>query len=120
MISARVFIPVHAAEPSVVALEVTANGTRVIPTNPLGMLFGASDGLIVTDDHVVHGAQHINVLFKNGDRVAAHVYGEDPVTDIALACSSPASRTTSVPRSTITSPSSTSGATASPRRRPCT
>ncbi|MGH7685060.1 MAG: S1C family serine protease, partial [Vulcanimicrobiaceae bacterium] len=91
--------------PSVVALDVVANGTRIAPSNPLGMLFGQpgnqkvvpfherasgsgfvydKTGLILTDDHVVHGAQKITAIFENGDKASATIFGEDPDNDVAL------------------------------------
>jgi S1-C subfamily serine protease len=91
--------------PSVVALDVVANGTRIAPSNPLGMLFGQpgsekvvpfherasgsgfvydKSGLILTDDHVVHGAQKITAIFENGDKAPATIFGEDPDNDVAL------------------------------------
>jgi serine protease Do len=91
--------------PSVVALQVLANGTRIAPTNPMGMLFGQpgnqrlvpfkerasgsgfvydKSGLILTDDHVVHGAQKITAIFENGDKAPATIFGEDPDNDVAL------------------------------------
>ncbi|HTX02875.1 MAG TPA: trypsin-like peptidase domain-containing protein, partial [Candidatus Acidoferrales bacterium] len=101
----RIIDAVKHTEPSVVALNVTANGTRIAPTNPLGLLFGApsgervvpfhevasgsgfvydKDGLILTDDHVVHGAQKITVVFQNGDKIPGKIFGEDYKDDIAL------------------------------------
>jgi S1-C subfamily serine protease len=101
----RIIDTVKHSEPSVVALNVTANGTRIAPTNPLGLLFGApsgervvpfhevasgsgfvfdKDGLILTDDHVVHGAQKITVVFQNGDKVPGKIFGEDYENDLAL------------------------------------
>lgn len=103
-------------EPSVVALDVSINGTRLVPTDPfqglfgqglgLGSQFGGSDsagtlmpfherasgsgfvysgsGLIVTNDHVVHGASNITVVFDNGDHVKGHIYSENPAADLAL------------------------------------
>lgn len=101
----RIIDAVKHAEPSVVALNVIANGTRIAPTNALGLLFGApsgekivpyhevasgsgfvysKDGLILTDDHVVHGAQKITVVFQNGDKKPGTIFGEDYANDIAL------------------------------------
>ena len=41
-------------------------------------------GLILTDDHVIHGAQKITAVFSNGDKIPATIFGEDPSSDIAL------------------------------------
>lgn len=44
----------------------------------------ASDGLIFTNSHVVHGADKIEVGLATGERAGARVIGEDPDTDIAV------------------------------------
>ncbi len=41
-------------------------------------------GHIVTNYHVVQGAQHVQVSFSNNERLAAHVVGRDPATDVAV------------------------------------
>ena len=49
-----------------------------------GFVIG-TDGTIVTNDHVVEGAERVTVRFtENGDPLAAKVVGTDPSTDIAL------------------------------------
>jgi S1-C subfamily serine protease len=114
----RIVDAVKHVEPSVVALDVTINGTRVMPPNPFGNMFGGGNspfgnifggggngagqlqpfqeqasgsgfvlsnaGLIVTNDHVVHGASKISVVFDNGDRIAGHIYAENAAADLAL------------------------------------
>jgi serine protease Do len=105
----QIVAAVKHVEPSVVALEVTINGTQVIPNDPFSQLFGggggfgggerlqrfharasgsgfvyASNGLIVTNDHVVHGASKVQVVFANGDRVPGRIYSEDAAADLAL------------------------------------
>ena len=99
----QIVAAVKHVEPSVVALEVTINGTQVVPSDPFSQLvrpgrrlarsasrrrngggeqlrpFSArasgsgfvysSNGLIVTNDHVVHGASKIEVVFANGDHI---------------------------------------------------
>ena len=42
-----------------------------------------SDGHIVTNDHVVEGADSVSVRFWNGDTYNASVVGTDPSTDLA-------------------------------------
>ena len=44
----------------------------------------SEDGFIVTNNHVIDGADEIQVEFQNGDVLAAKVQGTDPKTDIAL------------------------------------
>jgi serine protease Do len=105
----RIIDAVKHVEPSVVALDVTINGTRVVPSDPFAGMFGSAggdngaiqlmpfherasgsgfvysrSGLIVTNDHVVHGASNIQVVFANGDRVPGHIYSENVAGDLAL------------------------------------
>ncbi len=44
----------------------------------------SEDGYIVTNNHVIEGADEIEVEFFNGESLEAEVIGTDPKTDIAL------------------------------------
>lgn len=44
----------------------------------------SEDGFIVTNNHVVEGAQNIDVILNDSRRFTAKVIGRDPNTDIAL------------------------------------
>jgi len=44
----------------------------------------SKEGYIVTNDHVVAGAESIRVSFSNSDSLAARVVGTDPSTDVAV------------------------------------
>ena len=44
----------------------------------------SEDGFIVTNNHVIEGADEILIEFFDGDELAAEVIGTDPNTDIAL------------------------------------
>ncbi len=44
----------------------------------------SEDGFIVTNNHVIDGADEINIEFYNGEELPAEVIGTDPNTDIAL------------------------------------
>jgi serine protease Do len=102
----RIVNAVKRVEPSVVALEVVVNGTQLVPVDPFSQLFGqqgpvvqrrvrerasgsgfvySRDGLILTNAHVVpKGVSSIVVVFRNGDKVKAHVYASNPAADLAL------------------------------------
>jgi S1-C subfamily serine protease len=78
------------------AATVTAIAERVIPSTVFveasGILSGASgsgvvyggDGYVITNNHVVAGADSVSVVFADGARYPATVVGTDPVTDIAV------------------------------------
>ncbi|ODT57950.1 MAG: serine protease [Paracoccus sp. SCN 68-21] len=54
-------------------------------SNALGSGFVISaDGFIVTNNHVIDGADQIEVEFYSGQRLPATVVGTDPNTDVAL------------------------------------
>jgi S1-C subfamily serine protease len=107
----RIVAAVRHTEPSVVALDVSQNGNMVVPNDPFAQFFGSDfgnvrgggdrlvpynqrssgsgfvyspSGLIVTNDHVVHGASAITVIFANGDHVPGHIYSENRAADVAL------------------------------------
>lgn len=42
------------------------------------------DGYVVTNNHVIEGADEVRVTFADGESVAATVIGTDPQTDLAL------------------------------------
>ena len=82
--------------PSVVRIDTTK---QVI--NPLGGLFGSgpsiqqqqgqgsgfitrSDGVVLTNAHVVEGAGDVEVTLPDGRRFNGKVLGSDPVTDVAV------------------------------------
>ncbi|ROS43688.1 S1C family serine protease [Amycolatopsis thermoflava] len=64
------------AQASVVKI-LTAGG------NGSGVVYGA-DGLILTNEHVVRGAQAVQVAFADGQRVPGTIRAVDVVTDLAL------------------------------------
>jgi S1-C subfamily serine protease len=63
--------------PAVVKLDVGKQGSGS------GFLF-TSDGLLVTNSHVVCGASHAGVTFADGRKARGEVLGDDPDTDIAV------------------------------------
>ncbi len=67
---------VRQVEPSVVTI-LTDKGLGS------GIIWSA-DGTIVTDDHVIAGANSVEVAFADGRRSPGRVVANDPITDIAL------------------------------------
>lgn len=49
-----------------------------------GVIFDAGEGLIITNDHVIKGADEIIVTFEDRREVEAELVGTDPQTDLAL------------------------------------
>ena len=71
---------VHAVEhvsPAVVKIDVARQGSGS------GFLF-TPDGLLLTNSHVVNGANHVRVTFLDGQVARAEVLGDDPDTDLAI------------------------------------
>ena len=77
--------------PAVVQIKVkkkaAAQRKRGRRQQPFGTGSGfiiSSDGFIVTNSHVVHGAIQIGVTLQDGRELSAKLIGEDPATDIAV------------------------------------
>jgi S1-C subfamily serine protease len=79
--STAVMGAVETAGPAVVHIGTMRNGK---PAGAGSGLVVASDGLILTNSHVVAGASAIAVSMADGQRSSARVLGEDPHSDIAV------------------------------------
>ena len=67
--------------PGVVSVDVTSQESG--PGGGSGFVLDEG-GHIVTNQHVVEGAEEISVKFAGGERKAAELIGEDPSTDVAV------------------------------------
>jgi S1-C subfamily serine protease len=67
--------------PGVVTVDVGSK--KIGPGGGSGFVI-AEDGYVVTNQHVVEGADNVSVRFASGAREKAEVVGEDPSTDIAV------------------------------------
>jgi S1-C subfamily serine protease len=66
--------------PSIVAVDVNA---FLLIGSGSGVVYG-DNGYIITNNHVIEGADDIFVVFSDGARFPAEVVGTDPVTDIGV------------------------------------
>ncbi len=79
----------EAVSPSVVQIVThkRRDGSNNVSSSPVGSGSGfliSPDGLLLTNSHVVHGADKIEVVLEDGRRPDATLIGEDPDTDIAV------------------------------------
>jgi len=81
---------VATADPSVVQVRIrqekrSRSGKRKLTREALGSAFVYdTNGLLLTNHHVIVDATDIRVLFKDGHELPAEVLGSDPPTDVAI------------------------------------
>lgn len=68
------------AVPSIVAVET--DGLLGL-SGGSGVVYG-TDGYVITNDHVVEGADEVTVIFADGARYVGQIIGTDPLTDVAV------------------------------------
>ena len=75
---------VEQVSPSVVKIEIAKKGRRGTSGGSGSGFVISSDGLIVTNSHVVEGAEQIKILFNDGQEEKAELVGLDSDTDLAV------------------------------------
>ena len=60
-------------------------GPRTAPGQAIGTgVVIDPKGYIITNNHVIDGAQKIEIMFESGDKVTATLVGADPFSDLAV------------------------------------
>jgi S1-C subfamily serine protease len=81
--SEAVVAVVDAVGPAVVGVQARRAGDRRREGSGSGVIL-ASDGYILTNSHVVHGASELEVSLTDGRRLPASLTGDDPASDLAV------------------------------------
>lgn len=85
--ASEVIDTVRRVEPAVVTVVTNDSGGsafgRTIQASGSGVVI-SQDGHIITNNHVVEGANTVAVIYSDGTRAEATIVGTDPLTDIAV------------------------------------
>ncbi|MFT5223143.1 MAG: S1-C subfamily serine protease, partial [Glaciecola sp.] len=73
----------EAVTPSVVRIDVVSTGDVEPSALGSGVIF-RSDGYILTNNHVVQGANELRVRLASGETLDAEIIGTDPTNDLAV------------------------------------
>ena len=72
-------------QPVVNIFGIPAFRSQIVPQQGSGSgVLIDNSGLVLTNEHVIHGATEITVTFQNDESYSAYVKGADPISDIAL------------------------------------
>ena len=72
-------------QPVVNIFGIPAFRSQIVPQQGSGSgVLIDNSGLVLTNEHVIHGATEITVTFQNDESYSAFVKGADPISDIAL------------------------------------
>ena len=75
---------VKKARSSVVGIEAEVYSGYMTSSSSGSGIILSEDGYIITNSHVIHGSDSINVTLDNGNSYAAFVIGDDSYSDIAI------------------------------------
>jgi S1-C subfamily serine protease len=80
----QVEVVAEAVLPTVVQIDIDGGGALGTSSgNGSGVVY-RSEGYIITNNHVVAGADRMNIVFADGTRESASLIGRDPLSDIAV------------------------------------
>ncbi|HMK44721.1 MAG TPA: trypsin-like peptidase domain-containing protein [Dissulfurispiraceae bacterium] len=85
--SQAVITVVEAIGPAVVGIAIETRKKRENTYEQIGAGSGviiAPDGYVLTNDHVVHNAEHLSVSLTDGTTASATLVGTDPASDLAV------------------------------------
>lgn len=86
--SSEVIDTVRKVEPAVVTVVTNLSGGNnsfggTVQASGSGVII-SQDGHVITNNHVIEGANSVSVIYNDGTRVDAAVVGADPLTDVAV------------------------------------